>query len=386
MSIDPMSAATVFEPPRTVFGPGAIQGLRDELAALGVRRALLITDRGLVAAGIARGVSAHLPADTPCFADVTPNPVFADAMAALQQYQDSGCDSIVALGGGSVIDTAKYVALLATHGGHVSQYVNRPAPFSRAAAPLVAIPTTAGTGSEASPDAGIHADAHSVSSGITSRWAVPRVAVLDSQLTTGLPPRLTAATGIDALSHCIEGFLSRTDSLPADALSLDGIRRVMTHLEQATRHGDDLTARGEMLMAGYLGGLAIGMGLGPAHALAISCGDQGLHHGLLSGIGCVITLDAVLAHVPGKRAALCTAMGLAPDASPGAAIAALMRRLDLPATLRDAGYRTNDAAALARRASESVFNLSSRWHPQAVDYLRLIDTSLAGHVAPSHAF
>jgi len=372
----------VLELPRSVFGVGAVDGLAAELSALGVARPLLISDRGLRDAGLIDRVLRVLPGWGAVFDGVTPNPVYADVEGALSLYQASGCDGVVALGGGSVIDVAKYVALLVTHGGQVCDYVNRPDPFVRPAAPLVAVPTTAGTGSEASPDAGIHPDGHSASVGVSSRRAVPRAALLDPGLTTGLPPRMTAATGIDALTHCIEGFLSIVDSPVADTLALDGIRRVMSHVDQATRHGDDLVARGEMLVAGYLGGVAIGMGLGPAHAIAITCGDQGLHHGVLSGIGCVASLDAVLAQVPHKLAPLCAALGIdSPHGSPSQILAATMRRLGLPATLKEAGYHVHDIALLAQKANHSVFNRSSRWHPSAATYLQWLEASASGFTA-----
>lgn len=372
----------ILELPRTIFAVGAVARLPQELHAMGVQRPLVITDTGLRANRVLHEVMAHLPADTPLFDQVTPNPVFANIDEACKQYRAAACDAIVAVGGGSVLDVAKYVALIATHGGTVRDYVGQSEPFSRPAAPMVAIPTTAGTGSEASPDAGIHQDAFSASTGISSRWAVPHVALLDPQLTIRLPTHLTAATGIDALSHCLEGYLSKVNSPVADALALDGVRRVLAHIEQATRHGNDLAARSEMLVAGYLGGVAIGMGLGPAHAIAISCSDQGLHHGVLSGIGVVATLDSVLARLPAQRAVLATLFGVGGDQSLSAAMAALMQRLGLPATLGAAGYVTDDLDQLSEAAHNSVFNFSSRWHPNALVYHQWLKASLANHLPP----
>lgn len=365
----------VLQLPRTHFAPGAVGRLPAELHALGVVRPLVISDRGLLDAGVLGQVTQHLAQRAAVFDRVTPNPLFADVDAACSLYRNEACDGVVAVGGGSVLDVAKYVALLATHDGTVRDFVGRPEPFCRPGAPLVAVPTTAGTGSEASPDAGVHADAESASVGISSRWATPQVALLDPQLTSTLPRRLTAATGIDALSHCIEGFLSRTDSPVADALALDGIRRVRTHLPRAVAQGTDLAARSEMLVAGYVGGVAIGMGLGPGHAIAIPCGDQGLHHGVLSGIGIVATLDAVLEHVTDKGLLLRRALDVPEGGSASVAVAALMRALGLPATLAEAGYRIRDLSALAQACHDCVFNLAARWHPTAADYRRLLEAS-----------
>ena len=364
--------------PRTVFAPGAIGALRAELAELGVRRALLVTDRGVVAAGLAQAVlAAHGDASClPVFDGVTENPLFADVDGGAAQYRQHGCDGVVALGGGSVIDTAKLIALLATNAGGVADYAGVPGAAHGAAAPLIAIPTTAGTGSEASPSAGIHRDAATASVGMNSRHLVPRVAILDPDLTRSLPPRLAAATGIDALSHCIEGYLS-TKRLPlGEAIALDGVAHVARYLRRAVADGSDDEARAGMMIAAYAGGVAIGMGLGPAHAVALTCSDQGFAHGALSGIGLVATLDATTRQVPDRAAALAAALGLEASASLSQAVASLMRQLGLPATLAELGYAAADPIALGRAAHASHFNLFAPVHPTASDYTDMIGRSL----------
>ena len=365
--------------PRTLFAAGALSALAAELGALGMRRPLLVTDRGLVAAGLAaRAVTACGDGAAPVLFDgVTTNPLFADVDGGYALYSRQGCDGVVALGGGSVIDTAKLIALLATNGGLVADYAGVPNAAHGPAAPLIVIPTTAGTGSEASPSAGIHPDATMPSVGMNSRHLVPRVAILDPELTWSLPSRLTAATGIDALSHCIEGYLSKKELPLGKSIALDGIKRVARYLRRAVADGNDAVARAELVLAAYAGGVSIGMGLGPAHAVAIVCSDQGFPHGVLSGIGLVATLGATARHVPERVAAVADAFGLQTPEALAPAIASLMRELGLPASLAELGYQTNDFARLANAAHGSHFNLSAPFHPTGSEYEAMIATSLA---------
>ena len=372
------SQIPALELPRTLFTVGAISALPGELGALGVRRPLLVTDQGLVSAGLAAiAVAACGDAASPAIFDtVTENPLFADVEAGAALYAREGCDGVVALGGGSVIDTAKLIALLATNPGSVADYAGVAKAAHGPAAPLLAIPTTAGTGSEASPSAGIHPDAATASVGMGSRHLIAKVAILDPELTRSLPPRLTAATGIDALSHCIEGYLSTRDVPLGKAIALDGIARVARHLRRAVADGSDMAARAEMMLAAYAGGASIGMGLGPAHAIALSCSDQGFHHGILSGIGLVATLEATAERSPERVASMTRAFGLAPTASLAQALASLMRELGLPATLAELGYEAGNLQALVEAAHKSHFNLSSPFHPTSSEYAEMFAKSL----------
>lgn len=373
------AAPEILQLPRTLFGAGALSALPDELARLGVDRPLFVTDQGLVKSGIAARALALVPGGRSLFDAVTPNPLFADADAAAALFTDEGCDGVVAIGGGSVIDVAKFVALLAGNPGRTADYAGHPDATQRAGAPLVAIPTTAGTGSEASPDAGIHPDATTPSTGINSPFAIPSVAILDPALTISLPPRLTAATGIDAMSHCIEGYLSRRGSPVGKAMALHGLSQATTAIRRAVSQGDDIEARAAMMSAAYCGGAAIAMGLGPAHAFAITCSDQGFAHGILSGIGLVATLDLVAPRVPAAISAIRTALGLSAEASLTDALASMMAELGLPSNLGELGYRADDVAALGRAAHASFFNLSAPYHPSAADYTGAIAASLSGH-------
>ncbi|WP_213958777.1 MULTISPECIES: iron-containing alcohol dehydrogenase [unclassified Variovorax] len=377
----PVPILSTLELPRTVFAAGALSTLRDELTALGVARPLLVTDKGVVAVGIAAKAIAAWgdAASITVFDGVTENPLFADVDSGAALYRQHRCDGVVALGGGSVIDTAKIVALLATNQGRGADYLGVRNAAHRAAAPLLVVPTTAGTGSEASPSAGIHPDASTASVGMNSRHLVPRVVILDPQLTRSLPRGLTAATGIDALSHCIEGYLSRKSVPLGDAIALDGIAHVAQHLRRTVADGADADGRGGMMLAAFAGGVSIGMGLGPAHAVAISCSDQGFPHGILSGIGLVATLDVTQPRVPERASAVARALGLAPGVSLSEGVASLMRDVGLPTTLAELGYVATDVDALAQTAHSSHFNLFAPVHPSVSEYAALLGRSLAQH-------
>jgi 4-hydroxybutyrate dehydrogenase len=365
--------------PRAYFAEGAIGELPNELSALGVSRPLLVTDAGLVKCGVFGMVTAKLGTAAINYAvfDAVPeNPTYEGVDRAATACRAQQCDGVVAVGGGSVIDTAKLTAVLAGHAGRASDYVGHSERVTAATVPLIVIPTTAGTGSEASPDAGIHPDAHTISSGITSRHVIPKVAICDPKATVSMPSGLTAATGLDALSHCVEGYLSTSFCPPADALALDGIRRVFRYLPKATKDGNDLNARMQMMIAAFAGGVAIGKGLGPAHAIAISCGDRGLHHGLLSAIGLLASMPVMERECPERMRAIGNAIEPAEYERPSDAVRALMISLGLPTSLAAVGYQAGDISELARRAAMSHFNLTSPYVPIEAEFGRMIEMVL----------
>jgi alcohol dehydrogenase class IV len=367
----------VLQMPRLVFGPGASRLLSAELAALGAQRPLLITDRGLIACGVFERVTSSLAEQPQVYADVPENPTFDGVDQAAALLRERHCDVVVAIGGGSVIDTAKMVAVLAGHSGSAADYVGHSERITAATAPLIVLPTTAGTGSEASPDAGIHPTPKSRSSGVTSLHVIPTVAICDPDLTMTMPPRLTACTALDALSHCVEGYLSVSDSPVIDALALDGVKRVWQYIESATADGQEREARAQLMLGAFYGGVAIGKGLGPAHAIAIAVGDQGLHHGMLSGLGVVATIATMHQHVPDRVNDIAEAMGLSGGEKIEASLRRLFEKLKLPASLRDMGYRLGDLNELARAAAASHFNVTSRYRPSAEEYARMLQNILA---------
>ncbi len=302
------------------FDFGALALLPEELAGLGIARPLIATDKGVVAAGLLDRLLATLPgAVTPRVFDATPpNPTEAAVGAALSLYRETDCDGLVALGGGSSMDLAKAVALLVAHPQPLAQYAMIEGGVARvtaAVAPLVAVPTTAGTGSEVGRGALVTlADGRKL--GLVSPHLIPKVAICDPELTLGLPPLLTAATGMDALAHCLETFLSPRVNPPADAIALDGLARGIGHIERAVADGGDREARWHMMMASMEGAMAFQKGLGAVHAMSHPMGaipDPVLHHGTLNAVVLPAVLRFNADHVGAKYARLRAVMGLAED-------------------------------------------------------------------------
>ena len=245
--------------------------LKSECERVGIRRPLIVSDKGVVAAGIVDRVIATLPGVTCTLFDDTPsNPTEAMVRRAADVYRDAGCDGLIAVGGGSSIDLAKGVAILATHPGELKTYATIEGGSARitdAAAPLIAVPTTAGTGSEVARGAiVIINDGRKL--GFHSWHLLPRSAICDPLLTLGLPPYLTAATGMDAIAHCVETFLSAAFNPPADGIALDGLERAWSSIEKATRDGNDIDARLNMMSASMQGAMAFQKGLGAVHSLS----------------------------------------------------------------------------------------------------------------------
>jgi 4-hydroxybutyrate dehydrogenase len=351
--------------PRVIFDHGAVRSLPAELGHLRVTRPLLITDQGLVRCGVLATVLAALPSDQPyALFDTTPeNPTVAGVDAAYALYVAAGCDGVVAIGGGSVLDAAKGVAVLAGHPGPLATYMGHPERITDQVAPLIAIPTTAGTGSEASRGAGIHPTETTRAIGLNSAFIVPHVAICDPELTVSLPVLLTAGTGMDALSHCIEGFLAVSNNPLIDAVALDGTKRVFDWIERAVADGQDREARWHLMLAALQGGMAISKGLGPVHALAGTLGDQGLHHGLLVTLAMPGVLRLSARHVPEKMRVLAEAIG-APSAYEVAdEVAAMNHRLGLPANLAAAGYQIGDLDEVAHATHVSRFNALAPYTP-----------------------
>lgn len=339
------------------FDAGAARDLASDLSALSVQRPLIITDPGVVAAGLIERLGSGAPvlASAPVFDGVPTNPTEEAVDAALSLYRSHGCDGLVAVGGGSPIDLAKAVALLATHEGPLEGYaaiLGGIPKITARVAPVIAVPTTAGTGSEVGRAALITLrDGRKL--GFISPHLIPKVAVCDPELTYGLPAPLTAATGMDALTHCIETFLSPRHNPPAEAIALDGLSRAVRFLEKAVRQGSDPEARSEMMMAALEGGLTFQKGLGAVHSLSHALGalkDLRLHHGTLNAV----LLPAVLRFnepaAPAKYDALRRTMGLAEGEDIARFIEELNGRLGMPKRLSDMGVPTQVLTGVAAAA------------------------------------
>lgn len=342
---------------RIQFGTGCLDLLDKELALLKVARPMIVTDKGLVDSGLVRQVveKGGLPADTVVYSGTKGNPDEESVLEAHTLFVESRCDGIIALGGGSPIDLAKAVSLLATHEGPLEQYAAILGGVERITAnkpPVVAVATTAGTGSEVGRAALITLkDGRKL--GFISPHMIPDVALCDPALTVGLPARLTAATGMDAVAHCIETYLSPRVNPPAEAIALDGLRRAFQHLETAVHNGHDIQAREEMMMAALEGGMAFQKGLGAVHGLSHALGGlegHRLHHGTLNAVLLPAVLRFNESHVYDKYVFLRRAMGLAEGASVADAITDLIHRLGLPDSLSAMGVPEDCVDLMAERA------------------------------------
>ena len=282
VEVDIVRAVSV--PTRLVHGPGAVTSLGDELAALGVSRPMLVTDPGVTAAGLVERVLPYLD-NAVTFDEVRPNPDIELVDRGAAAYRDAGCDGLVALGGGSSMDTAKSIGVVARHGGSIASYEWGRDPIEQRIPPLVAIPTTAGTGSEVTLWAVITDHDRQIKFNVGGTPLIgAHVALIDPELMLGLPAAVTAATGMDALSHAIECYTCDYHQPFNDAVALHAIELVGGWLRLAVDDGTNLEARTQMAHAAMLGGMAYGTeSAGAAHAMSQSAG--GVHdcpHGALT--------------------------------------------------------------------------------------------------------
>ena len=295
--------------------PGAIKRLAQECQQHHITRPLIVTDAGIKAAGLLQHALDALPGvDCTVYAGTPSNPTEASVREATRLCVDHQCDGLIALGGGSSMDCAKGVAIAATHPGPLTTYATIEGGSPRITAkvlPLIAIPTTAGTGSEVGRSSVITLDATHRKAVLFNPEMLAKLVILDPALTVGLPPHLTAATGADALTHCIESFTCPSFHPMCDGIALEGVRLIFEALPKAYRDGKDLEARGHMLVAAAMGAVAFQKDLGVVHSLAHPLSSIcGMHHGLANALCLVASMRLCSARRPGIYRRVGQAAGL----------------------------------------------------------------------------
>ena len=371
------------------FEQGAIRLLKQECERVGITRPLIVTDPGVKAAGLLqKALDALGPSSrgqpVAVFDQTPSNPTEAAVRAAVAVYRAQACDGLIAVGGGSAIDCAKGIAIAATHEGPLTHYatIEGGSPrITERVAPLIAVPTTSGTGSEVARGAILIVDDHR-KLGFHSWHLVPKSAICDPELTLGLPPLLTAATGMDAIAHCMETFMSAAFNPPADGIALDGLARGWAHIERATRDGSDREARLNMMSASMQGAMAFQKGLGCVHSLSHSLGgvDPRLHHGTLNALflPAVVRFNAECASIQKERRLerMAHAMGLASGSDIPDALRDMNARLGLPSGLAAVDVREAQFEAVIDGALADHCHLTNPRIATRQDYREMLLASM----------
>lgn len=366
-----------------IFDHGAIENLNKILTRFNVSRPMVITDPGIKAVGLLDKVLLNLGMDPAVvFADTVANPTEDQAIAVAEQYNAANADGLVALGGGSAMDLTKAVGLLASHGGPLEKYaaIAGGAKHIGKLPPLIAVPTTAGTGSEVSVGM-ITTMNNGRKETFASANLIPSAAICDPDLTLGLPALLTAATGMDAVTHCIEAVLTPAVNPPAEGIGYDGLTRAIKTgaLKRAVADGSDKDARWNMMMASYEGALAFTKGLGSVHALSHAAGrlkEKKLHHGTLNAIFLPHLLRFNEGAAPEKYERLKFAMGLSPNADLGDAIAKLNQDLGIPSQLSAIGVESSDGPGIVEFALNDLAHEGNARPAEQGDYERIFEQAL----------
>ncbi|MCA9411972.1 MAG: iron-containing alcohol dehydrogenase [Candidatus Omnitrophica bacterium] len=381
---------TQFSIPTTVrFGAGEIKKIRTFLDLVGSKNPLLMTDPGMVNTPAFKKILAPLrdgSSDYGLFGDVLPNPTEDNIDDATNQYLGNGHDCVIGFGGGSALDAAKAVALRATYGGSLEGYSSDLVP--RGTLPkIIAVPTTAGTGSEVGRASVIVLRSTGKKAILLHPDLMPAIAVIDPELTVDLPPHLTAATGMDAFTHCLESLTSPEFHPVCDAIAVGGLELTIKNLPVAYRDGKNLEARGYMMIAAMMGALAFQKDLGAAHSMAHPLSTiSGLHHGLANAIVLPTVMEfnrevaerhyAKLAHLFNKENVL------KPDEEASRIAIERVRELNkdlgIPSSLKEAGVPESDLGPLAKQAIADPCHATNARPCTLEDFQKLFSQAYSG--------
>ncbi len=361
---------------RIEFGEGQISRLAEFLDVLAIKHPLIATDKGLVATGLVQKIADLAKRPVTIFDGTPANPTEEAVIAAHAAYTQHDCDGIIGLGGGSALDLAKGVRLFSGHDGPLAQYTLVAGGVSRIHSricPMIAIPTTSGTGSEVGR-AAVIITAEGRKLGIISPHMLPSIALCDPELTYGLPPGLTAATGMDAISHCLETFMAPAFNPPADAIAMDGLTRGWRSLAQAVRDGHDKAARNDMMVCALEGAMAFQKGLGAVHALTHPLGairSLNLHHGTLNAVLMSAVLRFNRDAIGEKWQTLARFFGQAPDA----AVADINSKIGIPSGLGAMGVTEEMMETVSQDALKDHCHATNPRIASAADYLQIMRDS-----------
>jgi len=377
-----MSIVTWSFPTTVVFGNGSISVLADHVRRASGKRALIVCDPGVVKAQIAARVQrlleeSGIPASV--FDRVDPNPVLKNVEDGVAAFRSHGADIIVSVGGGSPLDAGKLIALKTTHERPLEEYddaIGGDAHITSNVPPIINVPTTAGTGSEVGRSGVVTLEATGRKTVIFSPYLLAKAAILDPELTATMPARVTAATGFDALTHCIEAYLSTGDHPMADGIALMGIELCAKHLPRAVEAGADLVARGAMMKAAMMGAVAFQKGLGVCHSLAHPLSsEKNLHHGLANALCLPAVVDFNNVTVPDRVERIRRSIDLTAT-SLSNALRALREQVGLPAGLSAEGVTKADIPKLADKAMEDACHRSNPRPCTRDDMAKLYELSL----------
>ncbi|MDZ4720252.1 MAG: iron-containing alcohol dehydrogenase [Roseiflexaceae bacterium] len=373
--------------PRILYKPGLVREMSNEISGLNVQRAFIVADAGVERAGLLDTVRAGLGSSVELcgvYSDVPANSSVAAVEHGAALAREAGADLIIAVGGGSPIDTAKAIRILLTEGGNLLDYQGYNL-LTRPLTPMIAIPTTAGTGSEVTAWAVIRDEANDLKIAFSSPFLGPDMAILDPELTLSLPPRLTAATGMDALTHAIESFVGLNANPITDTLGLQAIDMISNNLRAATHTGNDIEARGQMLIASCIAGIAFSGGggsLGVVHALAHTIGGlYQVHHGTANAILLPYGMRFNMDTVPNRFSRIARAMGVNAGGRAEdeviedgiAAVEALLIDCNLPLRLRDVGVPRDNFEGMAETALGDPAIYTNPRTVTVLDALALLD-------------
>lgn len=372
-------------PTKILFGPGCVKELSAELTQLGVSRPLLVTDKGILAAGVLDKVAAYLPKDMEyqVFHGVEPNPKDHNVSLGANAYRNFGADCILALGGGSPIDCAKSIGVLAANDASDIKGYEGKNKASKPLPPLICIPTTSGTGSELTFSSVITDTRNGYKMTIKNPFTAPRLAICDPKLTLSCPPELTAACGMDALTHAIEAYTATCAEPISDAVALYAIELIYENLVTCVNQGDDLEARSRLLMGSMLAGIAFSHSdVGAVHCIAEALGGEyDLPHGTCNAIFLPFMMEYNMEYCAAQYARIARAMGLSPDTGRAGALTAVraVKQLAKDVYLPAFADLSVDPSAFDQLADVSAKNISTNSNPRPMkkeDYMQVLKLAM----------